>query len=570
MRYAVRPQKTILFTGGCLLFILVFLLCNYPYKVSAQALDVQKYDIGTPVVMDVWVDYTNGNDSNNGSSRSQALKTLNAAWNLIPEGQELAETGYRVMLAAGNYPRDSIPNYLENRLGTAQFPVIFQSADGRGKAQLNGDLNIYNSSYFYLIDIAIMPDPPGDAFHCEKCNHFLIRGTTLSVANRAAQEVIKINQSQYIYIEDSDISGAYDNAIDFVAVQYGHVKANRIHDSEDWCFYAKGGSGYLLVEGNEVFNCGTGGITAGQGTGFEYMVSPWLHYESYDIKIINNLIHDTNGAGLGVNGGYNILLAYNTLYRVGARSHLIEVVFGSRSCDGDTDRCTANLQAGGWGTVSADSPQLIPDRNVYIYNNLIYNPDGYQSGYQHFAIYGSQQPSDNSNIPAPARTDTNLQIKGNIIWNGSADYPLGIEDENAGCPPANPTCNAEQLRRDNMINIFQPQLVNPVIGDFHPISANNGLNARSVAIPDFVGGDLPQSWNIPGGNIANNINRDLEANQRSDKVQAGALLAQGSVASTSANVAHITTPSVAQPQKAQAALFNTLLALFFKALGKLY
>jgi hypothetical protein len=35
----------------------------------------------------------------------------------------------------------------------------------------------------------------------------------------AAQETVKVNQSRHIYIEDSRLSGAWDNVIDFVAVQ---------------------------------------------------------------------------------------------------------------------------------------------------------------------------------------------------------------------------------------------------------------------------------------------------------------------------------------------------------------
>jgi hypothetical protein len=77
---------------------------------------------------------------------------------------------------------------------------------------------------------------------------------------------------------------------------------------------------YLRVEPNLIYDCGTGGFTAGQGTGFQFMTPPWIQYEVYDVKIVNNLIRDTEGAGLGVNGGYNILIAYNTLVRVGSRS----------------------------------------------------------------------------------------------------------------------------------------------------------------------------------------------------------------------------------------------------------
>jgi hypothetical protein len=67
--------------------------------------------------------------------------------------------------------------------------------------------------------------------------------------------------------------------------------------------YTKGGSAYLSVADNEFFGCGTGGFTTGQGTGFEFMSSPWLHYEAYGVTVVNNVVHDVEGAGLGVNGG---------------------------------------------------------------------------------------------------------------------------------------------------------------------------------------------------------------------------------------------------------------------------
>lgn len=277
----------------------------------------------------------------------------------------------------------------------------------------------------------------------------------------------------------------------------------------------KGGSAYFHIEGNEIYNCGTGGFTAGQGSGFEYMVSPWLHYEAYDIKFVNNIIHDTQGAGMGVNGVYNILLAYNTLYRVGANSHLIEVVFGLRSCDGDAARCSANLSAGGWGTtaVGADG-EPIPDRNVFIYNNIIYNPPGYQSQWQHFTIMGPRTPSAGSNMPSPSVTDANLQIRGNLIWNGGADMPLGIEDPSQGCQDVDPTCNAAQLRADNTINTIQPQLVNPAGGDFHPTKGGSVFGVTTYPIPDFGWDDVPTPPTVPAGDLNNHILEDHDGQPR--------------------------------------------------------
>ncbi|MEY3283544.1 MAG: hypothetical protein RIR86_1557, partial [Acidobacteriota bacterium] len=131
--------------------------------------DPRYYDLGAPALTDIWVDPVNGNDGNNGSARGQALRTLTAAWNRIPAGTTLSGSGRRIMLAAGNYPEASIPNYLERRYGAAAFPIIFQSADGRGKAILQGDLNIFDCRYLYLIDLTIRPVPAGDTLHFEQC-----------------------------------------------------------------------------------------------------------------------------------------------------------------------------------------------------------------------------------------------------------------------------------------------------------------------------------------------------------------------------------------------------------------
>ena len=129
---------------------------------------------------------------------------------------------------------------------------------------LEADINMYDVDHFALLGVDIIRD--SDAFHCEQCSDILIRDVELS-GGTGAHETVKINQSQYIYIENSDIHGAEDNAIDFVAVQYGHVTNNRIHGADDWCMYAKGGSAYLTMSGNEVFDCGQPAGQRRPGTG---------------------------------------------------------------------------------------------------------------------------------------------------------------------------------------------------------------------------------------------------------------------------------------------------------------
>lgn len=479
----------------------------------------ESYNIGTPVLTDLWVNPVSGNDGNSGATRAQALRTINAAWGRIPQGTTLNSTGYRILLIAGDYAESNFPVYWEQRYGTFNYPIILQSADAPRSARLHGSVNMYDTRYFYFLDLTILNF--GDVFHCELCNHILIRNSALTGGNRQAHETIKVNQSQYLYIEDSDISESYENAIDFVAVQYGAITNNHIHAGDDWCIYLKGGSAYFRVEGNAIYDCGTGGFTMGQGTGFEYMTSPWLHYETYDVKFVNNVIHDTDGACFGANGAYNALFAYNTCYRVGARSHVIEVVFGLRTCDGDTARCNSNNAAGGWGNAT-NAEQPVPNRNVFIYNNIVYNPAGFQSQWQHFAIYGPRTPAAGANIPSPARTDTNLQIRGNLIWNGPADHPLGIEESSQGCQPSNSTCNETQLRADNTINTVQPQLTDPASGNFHPVAGGNVFGVTTYALPDFNWGDAPAPPSVPAGTLSNAVPIDRDGSARTGSSPPGA------------------------------------------------
>jgi len=492
---------------------------------SSLGTNVRAYAVGNPTLVDLWVDSVNGSDENDGATHARAFRTLLAAWRSIPEGR-LETNGYRIRLVRGNYAGA----YLEDRRGTSQFPILIEPADGPGTVNFQpippdgGDLTVFGSSYVYLQDFRIEVEG-GDALHFELCDHVLVRRMTISSRRTEGQdEALKVNQSQHIYIEDSDIANAGDNAIDMVAVQYGHVVRNRIHNARDWGIYLKGGSAYFVVEGNEIYDCGTGGFTAGQGTGFQFMVAPWLYYEAYDVKIVNNVIHDTEGAGLGVNGGYNILMAFNTLYRVGSRSHGMELVYGRRGCDGnDVARCQPLLDAGGWGLTGEEEP-FIPNRNIFVYNNLLYNPPGFQSAWQHFQIAGATIPPPASNVPSPSRADDNLQIRGNIFWNGPSDLILGVEEPEQGCQDSNPTCFASQLRADNAINQFEPQLVNPAGGDFHPVAGGNVSAARTFPLPDFDWSDAPARPPVPSGELRNVVTTDRSGRPRQNNSLPGAYL----------------------------------------------
>ncbi|MDZ4671179.1 MAG: right-handed parallel beta-helix repeat-containing protein [Phototrophicales bacterium] len=485
------------------LCVLILIITNTVIISAQSEFSTPPYDIGNHTLIDLYINPTTGDDNNDGVSPETAFLSLATAWRTIPMGETLT-TGYRLNLADGIYPENLLPSYWESRYGTAQAPIIIQGAGAN--TLLAGNINVYDTYYIYFLNLTISYG--ADAFHCELCDHLLIRDVTMIGSDPEGyntRETLKVNQSQYVYIENSDISGAGDNAIDFVAVQYGHILNNRVHNAGDWCAYVKGGSAYIRVEGNLFYDCGNGGFSAGQGTGFQFMTPPWLQYEVYFITIVNNIVTDAYGAGIGVQGGYNVLVAYNTLYNIGARSHLLEVVYGSRSCDGqigDTDRirCAEYLAMGGWGTEVVDDGDnyvRIPNKNVYIYNNILW---GSPSPDQHFWIpapySGASQAG--SGLPDVIVTDENLQIGGNIIWDGEVGHYMGVEYE-AGCGDDNPTCNLTQLLADNTINSLMPSLIAPADGQFGRTPDGNVCSANTYQIPAFPSDDLPAD--IPAGDF---------------------------------------------------------------------
>jgi hypothetical protein len=495
------------------LFLACAVLWGMPMRIGRAA--AGDYDIGSPTLRDVWVSTSGSDSSGDGTSRATAFRTLAGAWNSLPSGA-LSGTGYRIRLTPGEY-RGA---YLEDIRGTAQFPILIEPADGPGTVTFTapygeqGAVQFLNVSYVYLQDLVIDLPFAGDGFQCERCDHLLLRRMTVRTVrpDDGQTETVKLNQSQHVYIEDSEFSGAGDNALDAVAVQYGHVLRSKIHNARDWCAYFKGGSAYIRLEGNEFYDCGTGGFTSGQGTGFQFMTSPWLHYEAYGITFVNNVVHDVEGACMGVNGGYNIVYAYNTCVRVGARSHVIEVVFGSRSCDGgDAANCQPRLTAGGWANPDFGSEIQIPNRRVFILNNLVHNPAGHpQSQWQQFDLRGSAAGVPGSNVPSGATGDDLLVIAGNVLWNSPQNGPsLGTGD--AACGPSNVTCNPAQLEADNVINAFEPQLQS---GSFVPLTGGNLLSATAAALPTLNWDDVPSVPAVPAGDANVSVTTDRAGRAR--------------------------------------------------------
>lgn len=509
------------------------------------------YDMGSPVVTELWVDPVHGDDARDGTSEERALRTLSAAWAAIPASQELAEHGYRINLAPGEYPcepgpeADNCINYFDARWGTFQHPVIVRAAAGRGSVTLRGGLNFKDVRYLYLLDLDLAGggDLPTNSsgnnlLHLESGDHVLLRGLTLTGpscttdACNNLQEVLKVNQTEHLYVEESTIGGAWHSAVDWFVVQHGHVISSHLRGAGQWCMYVKGGSAYLTIEGNEVEGCVLG-IQAGQSANLAMMKAPFLHHEAYDIKIVNNVIHDIPGVPLSVAGGYDVLVAHNTLYRVATSPDgfpLFQVVQGERNCT-PTDElpepvpvCQDRVGDGGWGPTEAmEGVPVIPARNVWLYDNVFYNPEGTQTAWSHFIVNGpGALPQGVSGPPDPVSVDVGLVIAGNVIFNGPPDHPLGIEDGSAGCQAGNATCNAARIASDNAINAFEPVLADPAGGDYRPAAGGALAGRKAVPIPDFSWADCPSPPAVPEGRLSNAVRVNRAGEKRGASTTPGA------------------------------------------------
>ncbi len=502
------------------------------------------YEIGQPVLTELYISPT-GSDGNDGLTISSPLQTLTAAWAKIPEGITLNSTGYRLNLLPGEYPcepaePDNCQNYFAERLGDYQYPIILRAYNPAGPVTLRGGLDVANVAFLYLIDLTLAGGDPlptnqsgNNLLHLANVHHVLLRNVVLDGPDCAndtcnnLQEVFKVNQAQYLYVEDSVIGGAWHTAADYFAVQYGHLLNNRLHTAGQWCMYLKGGSAYLRLEGNELHDCQLG-FQAGQSANLATMRAPWLHYDAYDIKFVNNVLHHLPGVALSVSGGYNILMAYNTLYRVGTSADpgyaLVQAVQGERGCSATDElpdplpTCTNLIAQGGWGpNILTENLPALPNRNIYIYNNLIYNPSPDQTLYTHLNILGPiELPAGFQNLPASVATDQNMVIAGNLIWNGPSDHPLGVDDT-TGCPSSNPTCNAAQLVLSNTINSIEPQLVNPLAGNpsdgnYRPVAGSNLFSVTTYALPDFAWDTFTPA--VPTGALSNIVEYDRDGNLR--------------------------------------------------------
>ncbi|WIA19213.1 hypothetical protein OEZ85_003855 [Tetradesmus obliquus] len=410
----------------------------------------------------IWVDpaYTGAVAVGNAS---HPFKTFAAAWFSLGKG--LLKAGVVMNIKPGVALSGRL--WMDGVWGTEDAPLIIQrdpAADASAPPSIIEIVDIFNCTYMYFKGITFqqrLETAGGNVVHLASCSYVYLLNVTIAgygtgTGYPGSNQALKINQVKGLYVEDSDIFGSCPNGVglDGVAVQYGHVCRSNIHHA-DWCMYIKGGSAYFIIDSNTVHHCQQAGLRVGQGTGFEFMTPPFLEYEAYGMKMTNNVIYNVWGAGLGAIGSYSVLIAHNTLYKVGSRSHTVEFYYGTRGC-GSNAVCTRNWNLGGWGPALATSPAIsIPSKDVQFLNNIIVNPKNESSMWSHFSVSSNLNTTGSSyppSMPNPLSVTQGFVIKGNVFVNPHRSYPsmsLGL----AACEKTGLPCDPTTVLVDNLINV---------------------------------------------------------------------------------------------------------------------
>lgn len=480
------------------------------------------YNVGTPTVKEIWVDPVAGNDVNDGSSSTKALKTLNVAMAYVPSTTTFTTTGYRIMLMPGTYSSDVSPTSYMSYQGTAKFPLILMASGGPGTVFLPF-MSVSDCQYFYLVGVNIVTASGADAFSASRCDHVYLKNCSIDGFNTSdsliSQNTAAFTGSKYCYIEDCSLKHSSGALLYMSASQYGHMLRCSLDSTTGTALNISSGSAYLYLERNQIRHAAQNGLLLGGVTYLDYdFTTPWLHYDVYDIRVDNNTFEHCKKEAFIASGCYDVLVAFNTFYDCGASAdNLFVAGLGRRTCASDKSTCSDLISAGAWGTLHSyttdDDAAWIPNKHLFIYNNLFYNPAGMQTAYAELGVWGPRKALAHATCPKPALADDDIQIKGNVIFNGALDKPLGLSDT-SGCQDTNTICNKLTITTENTLNLKEPDLASAMFGDLHPSTGSFLLGATVYPAPDFTWNDLPGKPAEPQGELSNTISIDLEGSAR--------------------------------------------------------
>lgn len=244
-----------------------------------------------------------------------------------------------------------MPNYWENRQGTAAAPIIIQSARGASSVRLS-NMNVFNVDHLALIDVRL--DSPNDVFHCEQCTYLLLRrsvfngiGDPTSRKGRKKESRLTSLPTRLSKTPRSPAGRTTHSILSrFTAVTSGETQSVGRKTGADMS--KEDPTTYLLRQT--------------PSTSVEPAALPWDRARALSLWMLrisstrpttsqsSTMSHTTRLARALASMAAQITpVAHNTTWRTGTRSHILEASFGERSCDGDVTGCTSRIAAGDGG-----------------------------------------------------------------------------------------------------------------------------------------------------------------------------------------------------------------------------
>jgi hypothetical protein len=317
----------------------------------------------------------NGNDRNTGTL-SQPVATPARAI-------DLADPGDTIYLRAGRYVIDRFLWIGDAGLTIASYPgekaAIVGGIEENDKNPSSVIITVANNISILNLEIE------GGAYYGIKVDiekEPTSRGVTIRgcYIHGSGRDCIKTFNADNLLIEDCEIgpSGLRDpsnaEGIDSIGSVGVTIRNCYVHDAATTGIYLKGGARDGIVERNRVEHCRGSGILLGQDTDLEYMRDK-TKYECLNSVARNNIVSDTQYAGLGTYSGSNVRFENNTVFEVAKQGQAgFYVVWNSREVPAQKVSFKNNIIV-----VNSHRPQvflfnlsdqLVSDSNLYFGNRL--------------------------------------------------------------------------------------------------------------------------------------------------------------------------------------------------------
>lgn len=244
------------------------------------------------------------------------------------------------------------------RSGRADAWIVLRSADGPGRAEIDGRgeaeeiVLLLNRSYVVVEGFRVRRSTDNAIHVGAGASFVIVRGCTISGAGGGG-DAIKVNGSHHIYVEGNDCTNAGDELVDFCSTGYSVARRNFLHDQPEGktAMFAKGGSHYILFEGNVVTRIRAAhSIMLGGDMGPGMFHADYPDVEGYRIVARNNMVVDCDDDGFETRGVREGWILHNTIVNCGTSFS----VFGVRP---------GRTNAGG----------VSVSRDIHILNNLVVN-----------------------------------------------------------------------------------------------------------------------------------------------------------------------------------------------------